>query len=75
MKTHVLRGSKQEIADNLVRLHGDVREAIVFEDEPTSNAFGVLTADDMFAEMQPFMVEVNSIEDSRDVIYSRMDSE
>ena len=33
MKTHVLRGSKQEIADRLVRIGGEVCEAIVFEDE------------------------------------------
>jgi len=30
MKAHVLRGSKQEIADGVVSLAGDVREAIVF---------------------------------------------
>jgi hypothetical protein len=33
MKTHVLRGSKQEIAERLVRISGEVREAIVIEDE------------------------------------------
>ena len=30
MTTHVLRGSKQEIADTLAGLDGEVREAIVF---------------------------------------------
>ncbi len=34
MKTHVLRGSKQEIVERLVRMTGEVREAIVFEEEP-----------------------------------------
>ena len=33
MTTHVLRGSKQEIAERLVRISGEVREAIVFEEE------------------------------------------
>jgi hypothetical protein len=75
MKTHVLRGSKQEIADRLVRLRGDVREIIVFEDEPTANAFQVQNAEDIFAEMQPFMVAANSIDDSREAIYSRTDGE
>ena len=36
MKTHVLRGSKEEIAQNLVRISGEVREAIVFEEEPAA---------------------------------------
>ena len=33
MKLHILRGSKQEIAESLVRMSGEVREAIVFEEE------------------------------------------
>ena len=33
MKTHVLKGSKQEIADRLVQIGGEVCEAIVFEVE------------------------------------------
>ena len=34
MKTHVLTGSKQEIAESLARIGGEVREAIVFVEEP-----------------------------------------
>ncbi len=34
MKTEVLRGSKQEIAESVVRISGEVREAIVFVEEP-----------------------------------------
>ena len=34
MKTHVLTGSKQEIAESLARISGEVREAIVFVEEP-----------------------------------------
>src|SRR5439155_19110878 len=57
MKTHVLKGSKQEIAENLVRISGEVREAIVFEEEPAPAAPGARTPDteDIFAEMRPFM--------------------
>lgn len=33
MKSHVLRGTKQEIAEGLARIGGVVREAIVFEEE------------------------------------------
>ncbi len=39
MKTHVLKGSKQEIAEGLARISGEVREAIVFVDEPTGDAW------------------------------------
>jgi hypothetical protein len=41
MKADVLKGSKQEIVDHLGRIRGEVREAIVFEEEslpaPTPN--------------------------------------
>jgi hypothetical protein len=77
MKTHVLRGSKQEIAENLVRISGEVREAIVFEDEPAPAARGAGThsTEDIFAEMRPFMVDVQEADDSREAIYSRMEGE
>jgi hypothetical protein len=76
MKTHVLKGSKQEIAENLARISGEVREAIVFVEEPAP-APGVQTpeAKDIFAEMRPFMVDVQDVDDSREAIYSRMEGE
>jgi hypothetical protein len=77
MKTHVLKGSKQEIAPDLVRISGEVREAIVFVDEPVPAASGARTSDteDIFSEMHPFMVDVPDMDDSREAIYSRMESE
>lgn len=77
MKAHVLRGSKQEIADDLVRISGEVREAIVFVEDP-AGAVAAQRADeteDIFAEMQPFMVDVPDVDDSRESIYSRMEGE
>ena len=74
MKTHVLRGSKHEIAENLVRIAGEVREVIVFEEDPhTPKEFEA--ADDIFAEMQGLMVDVPQVEDSRQAIYSRVPGE
>jgi hypothetical protein len=76
MKTHVLRGSKQEIAERLVRISGEVREAIVFEEEPaTAPKVDTQDAEDIFAEMRPYMVNVEDIDDSREAIYSRMEGE
>jgi hypothetical protein len=78
MTTHVLRGSKQEIAERLVRITGQVREAIVFvEESPPAPAPAAAAPDagDIFAEMQPFMVDVPDLDDSRDAIYSRRDGE
>jgi len=77
MKTHVLRGSKQEIAENLVLISGEVREAIVFEEEPAAAVPGARTLDteDIFAEMRPFMVDVQEVDDSREAIYTRMEGE
>ena len=74
MKTHVLRGSKHEIAEHLVRITGEVREAIVFEEEPTPPA-GTPEVEDIFAEMRPFMVDVAEFDDSREAIYTRMEGE
>jgi hypothetical protein len=77
MKTHILKGSKEEIAENLVRISGEVREAIVFVEEPAPVAPGARPpdAEDFFAEMRPFMVDVQEVDDSREAIYSRMEGE
>ena len=77
MKAVVLKGSKQEIAADLARVRGDVREAIVFvEDIPRPEA-GTQPSDgdDIFAEMRPFMVDVPDLDDSRAAIYSPTDGE
>lgn len=77
MKTHVLRGSKQEIADRLVRIGGEVCEAIVFEDElgTAQPDAAACEPEDIFAEMAPFMVDVQNVDDSRQAIYERMEGE
>lgn len=77
MKTHVLRGSKQEIADGLARITGEVREAIVFfEDRPLAAPEArQLAEEDIFAEMSPFMVDAPDIDDTRTAIYTRMENE
>jgi hypothetical protein len=77
MKTHVLRGSKQEIAASLAQISGEVREAIVFVEEPALAAAGIGTpaAEDIFAEMRPFMVNSRDVDDSREAIYTRMEGE
>lgn len=72
MKTHLFRGSKKEIAEHIVRISGEVREAIVFEEEPVPSAAGNSEAADIFAEMRPFMVEVHDFDDSREAIYSAL---
>lgn len=77
MKTHVLKGSKQEIAERLVRICGEVREAIVFEEEPAPTPeTATLGAEDIFAEMRPYEAAgSDEVYDSREAIYTRMDGE
>jgi hypothetical protein len=77
MKTHVLKGSKQEIVEGLDRITGEVREAIVFVDEAAPGGAGARTHDieDIFAEMRPYMVDVQDVDDSREAIYTRMEGE
>ena len=75
MSAPVLRGTKQEIADNLVRIPGEVREAIVFVEEPARAAAPMPGAEDIFAEMRPYMVDALDVDDSREAIYTRMEGE
>jgi hypothetical protein len=77
MKTHILRGSKQEIAESLIRISGEIREAIVFEEEsaPAASEAAQDQSGDIFAEMSPFMVDTQDVDDSREAIYTRMQGE
>jgi hypothetical protein len=74
MKAQVVRGSKQEIADTVVRMDGEVHEAIVFiEDSP--DVTHAAAGEDIFAEMEPFMVKAGGADDSRESLYTRQDGE
>jgi hypothetical protein len=81
MTTRVLTGSKQEIARKVADLEGDVRQAIVFIEEPgTTPAAGTplpvpATVEEMFAEMEPYMSQAVDVDDSREAIYERQEGE
>jgi hypothetical protein len=75
MEAHILKGSKQEIVDRLIRISGEVREAIVFEDEPAALAATPQEIEDIFAEMGPFMIDAPQVDDTREAVYTRMDGE
>jgi hypothetical protein len=77
MKTHILRGSKQEIANSLAQIHGEVREAIVFEEElaPAEPTEPISPAEDIFAEMRSYMVDAQNVDDSREAIYAPVEGE
>ncbi len=77
MTARVLRGSKQEIAQQLASLEGEVREAIVFVEEPPGAPTQRVpeTVDELFAEMEPYMVNVGEVDYSRAGIYSRKPDE
>lgn len=71
MKARVLTGSKQEIAEKVAEFDGEIREAIVFVEEPSSPG----PAADLFAEMEPFTVRQPGVDDSREAIYGRKEGE
>ena len=78
MEVHFLKGSREEIANGLACIRGEVREAIVFVEESAATldqpAPGV--ADDIFAEMDPYVAEGNTaVDDSREAIYTRLEGE
>jgi hypothetical protein len=74
MKPRVLTGSKQEIADTVLRIPGEVREAIVFVEE----LFGTVekeSGEDIFAEMEAFSVRAGCADYSREALYSMTEDE
>ena len=88
MTVRVITGSKYQIADEVSRLPGEVREAIVFIDdaatgsaaspatEPTVPA--AQTVDTFFAEMRPYMADLGDgieVDDSREGVYDRREGE
>lgn len=77
MTVRVITGSKDEIARKVADMEGDVREAIVFVEEvPAASSQPVpQTVEDMFKEMEPYMVNVGQVDDSREAIYQRMEGE
>lgn len=74
MKAQVVKGSKQEIAETVARIRGEVREAIVFFEEPPDQMRAV-SGEDIFTEMEPYMVHVGGAGYSREAIYTRMEGE
>ncbi len=79
MTARVLKGSKKEIAQKVASLEGEVREAIVFIEEPADlrppGGERAQDAEDIFAEMEPYMVHVGGVDDSREAIYTRQEGE
>jgi hypothetical protein len=75
MQAHLLRGTKQQIAENLARMPGEVREAIVFVEEPAPVDARMSDSEDIFAEMRPYMVNVEGLDDSREAVYTRGEDE
>lgn len=71
-KARVLTGTKQEIAEKVAEIDGEIREAIVFVEEPSALSG---SAADIFVEMEPFTVRQAGADDSRDAIYRRMEGE
>lgn len=71
MQAHVLRGTKQQIAEDLARMPGEIREAIVFVEEPAPMEARMPDREDIFAEMLSYMVDVQDLGDTREAVYTR----
>jgi len=75
VQAHVLRGTKQQIAEDLAQMSGEVREAIVFVEEPAPAEARMPEREDIFAEMRPYMVSVEDLDDAREAVYTRGEGE
>ena len=73
MAPQVLRGSKQEIAEKIMQMPGEVHEVIVIVEDSSANNPG--PCEDIFTEMEPNMVNVPDADFSREAIYTRMEGE
>lgn len=73
MTVQILKGSKQEIAEGVARISGDVCEAIVFIEDPKAPSSDRI--EDVFSEMTPFVVHVGSVDYSRETLYNRVEGE
>ena len=74
MTVKVLTGSKDEIAQGLAHISGQIHEAIVFVEE-TNEVKRVAVEEDIFAEMEPFTVRTGGADYSRESLYTRMGDE
>jgi hypothetical protein len=70
INVEILKGSKQEISEQVAKINGKIPEAIVFIEEP-SDAIAYQD-EDVFAEMEPFTVSVDGADYSREFLYGRM---
>ncbi len=69
MKAHVLTGAKHEIAQTVANFDGDIREVIIFVDEPAEAP--EMVEEDIFAEMEPFVADAEGVDYSRESLYTR----
>jgi hypothetical protein len=60
-------------AEKTVQIPGEIREVIVVVEEPIP--IPPAPGEDIFAEMEPFMVHVGDVDCSREAIYTRMEGE
>jgi hypothetical protein len=73
MGAQILKGSKREIAESVARIPGEVREAIVFIEEPSD--LTEASPQELFASMEPFATHAGGADCSREALYSRMEGE
>ena len=73
MSAQVLQGSKQEIAEKIIQMPGEIREVIVIVEEPVP--IPPAPGEDIFAEMAPYEAHAGGADCSRESIYTRMEGE
>jgi hypothetical protein len=73
MNARILRGSKQEIAESVAQIRGEVREAIVFVEEPSD--ITERSTESIFTEKEPLTASAGGADYSRETLYSRIEGE
>jgi hypothetical protein len=77
MTALILKGTKEEIAQQVASLEREVVEVIVIVKEASTTSTETVAAsvEEFFKEMEPYMVNVGHVDDSREAIYTRREDE
>jgi hypothetical protein len=77
MTALVLKGTKEEIAQQVASLEREVVEVIVIVKELSTASIEPVpaTVEEFFKEMEPYTVNVGHVDDSREAIYTRREEE
>jgi hypothetical protein len=75
MTIQVIEGKKEEIAEKIGKISGQVTRAIVWIEDEGGQAPNLMDVDAIMAELDRDTVSVGHVDDSREALYTRLENE